>query len=463
MMRFELPLLALWAGLALVLSALTTRVVDWFVMTDELLYERLAISVAQLGSPLPHLHGEVIPNLNQLYPLLLAPVFRHGLVPDALHDAHALNAWVMSSACIPAFLLARRVTGRRLVAYAIALLTVCLPWIVLSSFLLTEVAGYPAFLWAVLAIQLATAAPSRRNDALALLGIGLAIFARTQFEVLLAVVPVAFFAHELGAAHGRIRDAARQTVRRHPVLAVAYAVLIVAAVLLATLGRISHVLGTYRGALEGQLLPDGIARSFVEHVATLALGLGILPFVVGLAWLLANVVRPPAKELHAFACVASVTILTLALEVTVFDLRFGAGSVRDRYLFYVAPLVLLGFFCALLDERWPRLVPARARGARRTRFRVRPAAGLRLPPRRLTGLGAERLAAREHAVAERRARPSRRRDDRADGALRPGLDPRCRASRLPLPSACSRWSSSRSRRATRSPSSSATTARRAGP
>src|SRR5262245_38755755 len=190
--RLELPLLlALWVGFALGLSALTTRVTDWFVMTDELLYERLALSVSQLGSPLPHVHGELIPNLNQLYPLLIAPAFRDGLVPSSLHDAHALNAWVMSSACIPAFLLARRVTARRLVAFALAVLTVCLPWIVLSSFLLTEVAGYPAFLWAVLALQLGVAEPSRRNDVLALLGIGLAVFARTQFELLLVVLPVA--------------------------------------------------------------------------------------------------------------------------------------------------------------------------------------------------------------------------------------------------------------------------------
>src|SRR6478735_4856647 len=217
--RFELPLLALWAGLALVLSALTTRVADWFVMTDELLYERLAIGVFQLGSPLPHVHGELIPNLNQLYPLLIAPFFASGLVPESLHDAHALNAWVMSSACIPAFLLARRVTGRRLVAYALAVLTVCLPWIVLSSFLLTEVAGYPAFLWAVLAIQLAGASPSRRNDVLALLGICLAVFARTQFELLLVVLPVAIAAFELGRRRGR-----REVLREHRVLAVASAV-----------------------------------------------------------------------------------------------------------------------------------------------------------------------------------------------------------------------------------------------
>ena len=64
---------------AIGLAAITGRVVDWFVMTDELLYERLAISVAHLGSPLPHVRGELIPNGSQLYPLLIAPVFRHGL------------------------------------------------------------------------------------------------------------------------------------------------------------------------------------------------------------------------------------------------------------------------------------------------------------------------------------------------------------------------------------------------
>jgi hypothetical protein len=360
--RLELPLLALWVGLALVLSALTTRVVDWVVMTDELFYERLAISVWQLGTPLPNVHGELIPSLNQLYPLLLAPVFRDGLVTDALADAHTLNAWVMSSACIPAFFLARRVTGSRLAAYGVALLTVCVPWIVLSSFLLTEVAGYPAFLWAMLALQAAIAAPSRRNDVLALLGIALAVFARTQFEVLLAVVPVAVFAYELGRARGGFREAARESVRRHRVLTAAYGVLVAAALVLLALGHGSRVLGTYRGALEGQLVPDGIGRSFVEHVATLALGLGVLPFVLGVAWALANLVRPPAdRELHAYACLGSVTIAAVALEVTIFDQRFGAGLIFDRYLFYVAPLVLLGFACALVSPRWPRwslLAPA---------------------------------------------------------------------------------------------------------
>ena len=38
-------------------------------MTDELLYERLALSVDRLGTVVPHVHGEIVSNLNQLYPL----------------------------------------------------------------------------------------------------------------------------------------------------------------------------------------------------------------------------------------------------------------------------------------------------------------------------------------------------------------------------------------------------------
>src|SRR5438105_4113063 len=123
---------ALWLSAASGLQALTTRVVDWFVMTDELLYERLAISIARTHSPLPQVHGELVPSLNQLYPLLLSTVFGHGLVPRSLHAAHLLNAFVFTSACIPAYLLARRASGRVLAAAFVAVASVFVPWAVLS-------------------------------------------------------------------------------------------------------------------------------------------------------------------------------------------------------------------------------------------------------------------------------------------------------------------------------------------
>ena len=80
----------------------TWRVTDWNDMTDELVWERLAVSVGQFHSILPRLHGEVILSLSQLYPLLIAPWFWHGYVTSDIRNAHLFDAWLMSSAAIAA-------------------------------------------------------------------------------------------------------------------------------------------------------------------------------------------------------------------------------------------------------------------------------------------------------------------------------------------------------------------------
>ena len=85
------------------------------------------------------------------------------------------------------------------------------------------------------------------------------------------------------------------------------------------------------------------------------------PFVVGFAWLLANCrARLDSAEEHVFACIGASTVVLVVLEVTKYDLGLGGTLVFDRYLFYLAPVVLLAFSCAVLDRAWPRwslLVP----------------------------------------------------------------------------------------------------------
>jgi hypothetical protein len=357
--RDEIGIAALWLTLAGGLALLTSSVVDWYVMTDELLYERLAISIGNLGSPLPHIHGELIGNVNQLYPLLLSPLFHGRLVPPALHDAHVLNAFVMSSVCVPTFLLARAVTQSRRLSYVVAALSVGIPWIPLSSMLMTEVVAYPAFVWAVLTIYRAAVSPRWQNDVVMVVALALATLARTQFLVLLLVVPIAFYLHELAFAkapsrRSRVRVAARKLVESHRLLAAGFAALVVAAVVLLAVGRLSSVLGTYSVTAEGDVLPSGMGRSLLEHLAPIGLGLGILPFVLGVDWLFVTSLRPRAREQHAFAAIAIVTFAVLLVEVTSYDLRFGQGRLHDRYLFYVVPLVLISFAAALRAERRPR-------------------------------------------------------------------------------------------------------------
>src|SRR5581483_5989850 len=263
---------------------LAAHVHDWFAMTNELLYERRAIAVAQTLSPLPKLRGQSIPSYDQLYSVLVAPAFRHGPVAYDLVTAHRLGAVVMASAAVPTFLLARRVTASDALSAAVAVVSVCVPWMIFSSFLLTEIAAYPAFAWAMLAFQRSLSAPSAARDLLALAAIALAFFARTQFTLLAILLPLVVVAYELGRSHGVVA-AARSSITRHRMLAGAYVALVLLAAALAAAGRLSHVLGVYGDTISGNLVPNGIGRSLVEHLATLALGLGIIPLVIGLAWL----------------------------------------------------------------------------------------------------------------------------------------------------------------------------------
>jgi hypothetical protein len=323
-------------------------------MTDELVYERLAISVGQTHSILPRLHGDVIRSLAQLYPVLISPWFIHGYVPGDLVNAHIFNAWLMSSACIPGFLLARRVTGRRWPAYLIAVLTVCTPWIIYSTTLLTEVAAFPAFMWAILGMHRTLTAPSIKNDLLALLGLALAFFARTQFILLAAVLLVALLLFHVAGDRTHPWRALREAARGHPLLLCFYATLGSIVVIANATGHNVLRVSVYASQASGHIVPRGTAGPITGHLADLAFGIGILPFLVGSAWLVANTVLPTATQaLRAFACIGSTAVTLFVVEITAWDLHIG-NFVIDRYLYYLVPLLFLASLCALLDRRRPR-------------------------------------------------------------------------------------------------------------
>jgi hypothetical protein len=321
-------------------------------MTDELLYVRLAISTATRHSPLPTVHGEVVGTINQLYPLVLSPLFGTLDDPTAFRAAHFLNAPLMASAAIPAYLLARQLVDRW-AALAVALLSVVVVWMVLTGFLLTEVVAYPAFLWAMLGMDYSLRRGSWRGDAVAVAGVALAVLARTQFFLLGVVLPLAILVHELGyplAMAGRgarrraLRSAAAAVLGRHRLLVVLYALAAVGAAVLAAFGSVSSVLGDYSvTATTGSLLPDGLWQSTAAHLDSMAIGCGLLPLVLGGGWALTTLVRPSDRRAHALATLTVLAVVLLALESASFDLRFGGKDVvRDRYVFYLVPLLLAG-------------------------------------------------------------------------------------------------------------------------
>ena len=306
-------------------------------MTDELLYTKLAQNFADTGSPLPVLHGEHVGFLGVVYSMLLAPLYA-ALDPVAAFDAaHVLNAVLFASAAIPVYLLGRRVVPPEC-ALVVAGLSVALPWAVNTASAMSESAAYPVFVWAVLACHCALAGPSPRRDALAIGALALAFFTRPQFLVLAGVLPLAAL----------VLDGPRQALRRHRVLTGAYVAAALVVVPLAALGESHRLLGDYGvTATEGSLLPSGVWKAAAIHLDVVAVGLGVIPFLLGTAWTYSNLRTGPVAA-RAFAAFAGTALPLLALETASYDLRFGGeGVIRGRYLFYVAPILLIATAAAL--------------------------------------------------------------------------------------------------------------------
>src|SRR4051794_28058810 len=160
--RLNLPLIGIVVIAAVVIAHFALRISNFIVMTDELQYTRLGISIGDSLSPIPHIHGQYFASFGQVYPLLLSPFLHFLDMPHAWRAIHALNAVLMATTAIPACLLAREVVRSRAAAWFAAAATVAVPWMVLSTTVLTEVAAYPVFVWTALAIYRATVAPSAR-------------------------------------------------------------------------------------------------------------------------------------------------------------------------------------------------------------------------------------------------------------------------------------------------------------
>jgi hypothetical protein len=355
-------LMLLWGGVSVGLALwFSGRIRDWSVMTDELQYAKLATAIAESYSPLPTIHGTSVSVLNQLYPLLLAPLFGFLPTPAAFRAAHVLNAVVMASAALPVYLLARQVLTRTW-SFAVAGLSVVQPWMVLTGFLMTEVAAYPAFLWVVLGLQLAIVAPSLRHDLLAVAALGVAVLARTQFAVLALVLPLAILGYELGlsfssagagSAWRKLRAGTWNALYGHRLLAVLYAAGISALAIVAVVGSVGGLLGSYSVTVEGgSVLPSGVWSAAAKHIDTVGVGCGLAPLILGGGWMLAGIVRPRSRPERALATLFLVAVLLLTLEVASYNLRFGGTEVvRDRYLFYIVPLLLIGSAAGLAGAR----------------------------------------------------------------------------------------------------------------
>jgi len=287
---------------------------------DEYLYTAIARSLGATGRPLVRGASAHFPAL--LEPLLAAPL--QALFPPdtAYRLTQAENAFLMSLAAVPIYLLARRLSLSTGYALACAVFAIAIPDLVYSSYTLADPVGYPLALAAIYVGVIAIDKPSRRAQlgflALALL----ATFARVQYVVL----PVAFIAAAILVDRRRMLR-----TQRLPLVLLA----------LPLLGGLalgpSRVLGYYSSVAHlhvgGSLLHWAVVDMLL---LTLTAGVVLVPGAV------VAVARPRGRTETAFAACVVVFGACLLAEAALYASN-GSNRFQERYLFALLPLLPIAF------------------------------------------------------------------------------------------------------------------------
>jgi hypothetical protein len=332
----SIPAWAWVAGLVVVSTliryALGRQAVAPWIMVDELIYSELAKSFASGGHLLVRDHATAAYGI--VYPILLAPAWAiFKAIPDAYAAAKAINAFVMSLAAIPAYLIGRRMLSMPL-ALAAAALTVSVPSMVYTGTIMTENAFYPIFLGTVLAVIVWLERPTRKLTVLMLALVGLAYLTRAQalaFGPTILTAPL-IFNWAQGRSWRSLRD---YRLMYGIVVAGGIAILAVQGVR----GRSPlGVLGAYEVAGQTHYRFWDVFRWFWYAVGELDLSLGVLPFA-GLI-ILTAVARGQDRRVQAFVAASVAISFWLMLEVSAFA-SVHQLRVEERNTFYIAPLFLI--------------------------------------------------------------------------------------------------------------------------
>jgi hypothetical protein len=328
-----------WAGIAQKMPN------PWY--PDEFLYAETARRYAT------HWGGISSDNLANLqfhfYSLLISPAWRSDSMTSTYALAKAINAVLMTLGAVFVYLWARRFLQLKYALLALGL-TLLLPDFFYSSLLITENAFFPAFLLALLVLALALERPRISLQLAALAATALASTARLQGLVLLAIIPTAVLAKwALDVSTARPRPRLRRAVGqilRYAILLVPSVIGVVAYVVVR---RIEHTplgvpLGPYGAVASGGYSARAVATWTEWHGGDLALAAGIIPafaYLTMVGWVWTRRSAPTAAE-RSFVAVSVAAIAWLTLQAGLYATRF-SFRMEERYLFHVAPLLLLGF------------------------------------------------------------------------------------------------------------------------
>ena len=294
---------------------------------DELQWAALSRGVAHTGRPELRSHPAAF---HSLYTYFLAPAWWLGATARAYAAAKYLNVCAAAATLFPAYLLARLFASRP-AAMVVGLAAAATPAIAYSGMLIPEPLAY---FWSALTIWLVARAllrPGRAAGALAIASLLIAPVVRSELTVLLPASFIAAGFALAGSERGR-RVIGSWTVRER----IGVATLIVLGAVWAGAFMTHHSYSWEVGtAFHHRFITYGLWA-----VGAYAIGVGILPVVVSLAWALGARCRTYDESVllglfvGTVACFAIYTAVKASYISTQFAIR-----VEERNLIYLSPVV----------------------------------------------------------------------------------------------------------------------------
>jgi hypothetical protein len=281
---------------------------------DEGIYAALSRSIAH--GHLPAVRGHVAHFPALLQPLLTAPAWWFGSLETGYRVTQLIQSVAISTAALAVWWAARRLGVGRGLAFAAAALTVAVPDVGYSGWVLTQAFSYPLFIAAVAAGAVALAQPTKRAQGTFLAFALLASFARMQLAVLL----LAYL-----AAAVILRRVREQRV-------------VVGGLALAVVVALAGGLGYYKQAPTAFHLVE--PASVGRNALVLAFAAGWIVVPAGLLGLARAFVRPRTELERAFGALALTASLAVFAETTLYGF---SDLTYERYGFYLFPLLFLGF------------------------------------------------------------------------------------------------------------------------
>jgi hypothetical protein len=328
-------------GLLVIVSALlrgwaATRVPGPWFIPDEAIYAQLGQSLWSTGHF--RILGATPDFFSLVYPAFIGLPLHLAGIARGYETVKWLQALAMSLAAVPVYLWGRTLVSEGW-ALAAAALTLCVPELGLTGFLLTEVLFYPLVCLTAWLMARALLRPALTRQVLVLAAIFVTALTRLQAIVLAPAFLLAgllFF-----GLHG---------VRR--LLPTVAALVVVAAAWVGlTLARGGEVLGAYQVTAGSGYDALEAFRFVVYHAADLALASGVVPAAALIALAQA---RDRSPEVRAFVAVTVSLTAAFVPLVGVYASRF-SGRLEERNLIALVPLLFLAF--AVWLER-PRRVSA---------------------------------------------------------------------------------------------------------